>query len=365
MMSKRFTGFTLVELLVVIAIIGVLIALLLPAVQAAREAARRMQCTNQLKQLGLALHNYHDTHNSFPAGNSRIVNTATNQAWDHFTPFLVLMPFYEHQAVYELGLSNPKDPQNNAGAPWGDRTLAALLCPSESFAMNAWGRASYIFSLGDWPDKTNDGTDAAMAAPNNRGVFVLGYGINDLPNSTTTIRFYEKWRGMNSLTDGTTNTILFSERCVSSRRNTIRGAYALNISEVGDVVGGGNAVIPKSCADTREGNGYKTTLTIQKDEHFGTRWADGQAPSSFATILPPNSPSCMGGGLDYRRRSLMSASSYHSGGVNGTIGDGSVRFISETINSGDNTLVPVTSGKSPYGVWGALGSMNGRESVSL
>ncbi|MDR3110198.1 MAG: DUF1559 domain-containing protein [Planctomycetaceae bacterium] len=361
-MSKKFTGFTLVELLVVIAIIGVLIALLLPAVQAAREAARRMQCTNQLKQFGIALHNYHDTSGSFPAGNSRIANTTADKAWDHFTPLLMLMPFYEQNAVYELALQNPVDP--SGGTPWGDRLLAPLLCPSESFAMNAWGRANYLFSLGDWPDKRNDGTDAAPAIPNNRGAFVLCYGNNKKPSETGSV-FMAKWHGMNSLSDGTSNTLVFSERCVSSRRNTIRGAYALNVASVGNTVGGGAAVVPKGCADLRDGKGYKTTVSIQKDDHFGTRWGDGQTPSSFATILPPNSPSCNGAGLDYASRGLMSASSYHSGGVNGTIGDGSVRFISETINAGDNTKTPVTGGQSPYGAWGALGSINGGEATSM
>jgi hypothetical protein len=321
-----------------------------------------MQCTNQLKQLGIALHNYHDTTNGFPGGNSRIANVADNLAWDHFTPLVMMLPFMEQSAVYELALLRPVDP--SSGAPWADRNLAALLCPSESYASNAWGRANYLFSLGDWPDKTNDGTDAAMAAPNNRGAFALCYGRNDVPNATT-IRFLGKWRGMNSLTDGTSNTIVFSERCVSSRRNTLRGAYALSVASVANTVGTGAAVVPKGCADLRDGKGYLATQSIQKDDHFGTRWGDGRGPSSFATILPPNSPSCNGAGLDYDSRALMAASSYHSGGVNGTIGDGSVRFISETINAGDPALTPVTSGKSPYGAWGALGSINGGESTSL
>jgi prepilin-type N-terminal cleavage/methylation domain-containing protein len=358
-------GFTLVELLVVIAIIGILIALLLPAVQAAREAARRMQCSNQLKQLSLALHTYHDAYKSFPAGNSRFANPGTTGAWDAYTPFLSLMPFYEQQALYDLattGSTSGADP--SSGSPWLDRNIKELLCPSESYARNAWGRANYVFSLGDWAGKNNDSTNGSI--PNNRGTFARGYGSNKAKNATD-IDFRGAWRTMASLSDGTSNTVVFSERCVSSRRNTIRGAYALSIAGIGNTVGGGAAVTPKSCLDTREGNGYKTTgVTIQKDDHFGTRWADGRGPSSFSTILPPNSPSCCGAGLDYAARMMVSASSYHTNGVNVAIGDGSVTFVSDTINAGTLTdaTTPVASGISPFGVWGAMGSINGGESVS-
>ncbi|MDR1493101.1 MAG: DUF1559 domain-containing protein, partial [Planctomycetaceae bacterium] len=95
-----------------------------------------------------------------------------------------------------------------------------------------------------------------------------------------------------------------------------------------------------------------------------TRWADGRGPSSFSTILPPNSPSCSGAALNYDARMLVSASSYHTGGVNAAIGDGSVTFVSDTINAGTLTdaTTPATSGISPFGVWGAVGSVNGGES---
>ncbi|MDR2756204.1 MAG: DUF1559 domain-containing protein [Planctomycetaceae bacterium] len=356
-------GFTLVELLVVIAIIGVLIALLLPAIQAAREAARRMQCSNQLKQITLALHNYHDTRGAFPAGNSRIVHvegTTTNQ-FNGYTPLLMLMPFYEHQAVYEEATTGPgagKDP--DGGAPWSDRDIPAIVCPSESNARNAFGRVSFVFSLGDWADKNWESTTTIY---NNRGVFTRGGGTN-----ATSADFHNVWRSMESLTDGTSKTIVFSERCISSRRNTIRGAYILDVTGIGNTAGGGEAVTPKSCADLREGNGYVTTAGgIQKDDHFGTRWADGRGPSSFSTILPPNSPSCSGGNLDYDARMLVAASSYHSGGVNVSLADGSVQFVSETIDAGSltNTTTPVSNGSSPFGVWGAMGTINGGESKGL
>ncbi|MDR1492418.1 MAG: DUF1559 domain-containing protein, partial [Planctomycetaceae bacterium] len=299
-------GFTLVELLVVIAIIGVLIALLLPAVQAAREAARRMQCSNQLKQLSLALHTYHDAYKAFPAGNSRFCRPNTTTAWNGYTPFLSLMPFYEQQALYDeatTGGNSGVDP--SSGSPWADRNIKAILCPSESYARNAWGRVNYVFSLGDWADRNNwSATASEQVLENNRGAFIRAAG-----SSVTDANFRCKWHTMATLADGTSNTVVFSERCVSSRRNTIRGAYALSIAGIGNTAGGGAAVTPKSCLDTREGRGYKTTgVTIQKDDHFGTRWADGRGPSSFSTILPPNSPSCSGAALNYDARMLVSAS---------------------------------------------------------
>ncbi|MDR3199608.1 MAG: DUF1559 domain-containing protein [Planctomycetaceae bacterium] len=360
--KNRRIGFTLVELLVVIAIIGVLIALLLPAIQAAREAARRMQCSNQLKQITLALHNYHDTRGAFPAGNSRIVHvegTTLNEC-NVYTPLLMLMPFYEHQAVYEEATNCPnagKDPEESAGAPWGDRNIAAIICPSEANAWNAFGRVSFVYSLGDWADKNWESTTTIY---NNRGVFTRGGGTNYKDPD-----FHNVWRNMESITDGTSKTIVFSERCVSSRRNTIRGAYKLNVTGIDDTSGAGTAVTPKSCMDVREGNGYVTTGGgIQKDAHFGTRWADGRGPSSFSTILPPNSPSCSGIGLSYDARMLVSASSYHTAGVNVSLADGSVQFVSETIDSGTitATTTPRADGESPFGVWGALGSINGSES---
>jgi prepilin-type processing-associated H-X9-DG protein len=127
---------------------------------------------------------------------------------------------------------------------------------------------------------------------------------------------------------------------------------------------GALAVTVKGCLDEREGKGYKPPDgNIKQNDHFGTRWADGRGPSSFSTILPPNSPSCSGAGVDYDARMMVAASSYHSGGVNVSLGDGSVRFISETINYGtiDAATTPVASGESPFGVWGALGSINGGE----
>ena len=379
------SAFTLVELLVVIAIIGVLVALLLPAVQAAREAARRTQCANQLKQFGLALHNYHDTHLAFPSGNTMIAyrgvdsaGTAINRTWGCYNPFFALMPFYEHQQVWEEGTTNPDyaadDP--TSGVFWG-RTIPILGCPSDTYFYTTDGRISYVYSVGDWAD-TNHGP-AGLQAPNKRGPFVRTphYSTDSTLHSTfqATIGL-GKWHNMASLADGTSNTVVFSERATASRQNTIRGAFKLGAGGDPNGVPNNNTVghdgstvyvYPNRCMGMRDGKGYTSAVagTINTD-HFGTRWADGRAPSAFSTLLPPNSPSCWGSGsLHYSPRSMNSASSYHSGGVNVALGDGSVRFIGETISWSTGTMsdsvATVTSGTSPFGVWGALGSIDGGE----
>jgi prepilin-type processing-associated H-X9-DG protein len=329
-----------------------------------------------LKQFSIALHNYHDTNDSFPAGNSRIRNvytpsggTATTSRWNGYSPLLMLMPFYEQVAIYTeatTGANAGKDPNSGNGYPW-NTTVTILLCPSDSNGTKQDGRVSYVFSLGDWPDKNNDNNTATIFKPANpRGLFVRCVGPGSVDSWASV------WYGMNALSDGTSNTIVFSERSVTSDRNTIRGAYKLNATGMNNAntdiaagTGGALAVTVQGCLEERDKKGYKTTGgAIQQTDHFGTRWGDGRGPSSFSTILPPNSPSCSGAGLDYDARMMVAASSYHSGGVNASLADGSVRFFSETINFGNitATTTPVTGGESPFGVWGALGSINGGES---
>ena len=130
---QRRTGFTLVELLVVIAIIGILIALLLPAVQAAREAARRMTCSNHLKQIGVALHSYHSTHNSFPPGYSTTANFGVNTI-KHGSALIMLLPYMEQQALYDMIDFNMNQSAEVCLGPDGflyETVLPQLLCPSD------------------------------------------------------------------------------------------------------------------------------------------------------------------------------------------------------------------------------------------
>src|SRR4051794_6862694 len=169
---RTAAGFTLVELLVVIAIIGVLVALLLPAVQAAREAARRSQCSNNLKQFGIALHNYHDTFRNFPPrrggtngcdGNVDLARVKCN--YDRLSAFVMLLPFYEQKALYDtiqaggvtdsagnlIAPGGPAPWYNNAKwTPWQVQ-LQVIICPSDKIIPTPTSQAhnSYAFSMGD------------------------------------------------------------------------------------------------------------------------------------------------------------------------------------------------------------------------
>jgi prepilin-type N-terminal cleavage/methylation domain-containing protein/prepilin-type processing-associated H-X9-DG protein len=351
-------GFTLVELLVVIAIIGILIALLLPAVQAAREAARRSQCTNNLKQLALACHNYHDTFKTFPplgagtdvsdtdAGNW---NTAWTNNGRRLSMFVHMLPFFEQGAVYDLIQAGgtygsnvvPRggaNPMQTGYTPY-TTNISALHCPSESVKLSTGN--NYVGSVGD--QCYNNHGDSTP-----RGMF--GY-LSDI--------------GMNAVMDGTSNTILFSE--------VIIGVYDPRTDtsvERGQVTVGGLDQSPILCL---QAVGPDRTLvgTFEiSHNRRGRNWANGYTLSTgFATILPPNSPNCANGRGEWSW-GLAPASSFHPGGVNGAMVDGSVNFFSETINTGNLSVpeairqTPVAK-RSPYGVWGALGSKEGGETVTF
>ncbi|MCL2624968.1 MAG: DUF1559 domain-containing protein, partial [Planctomycetaceae bacterium] len=197
------------------------------------------------------------------------------------------------------------------------------------------------------------------------------YNCDPIVASTPAVQL--SFNSMGSLVDGTSNTVAFSERCTSSPRNKIKGAYILTLDGWNNDVTppGGLTLAPILCLESKDPKktdqyDLNKGTGVQIGDHFGTRWADGRGPGSFSTILPPNSPSCSGGPLDYDARMMVAASSFHTGGVNVAIADGSVQFVSDTINSGTltDTTFPVSSGKSPFGVWGAMGSINGGESVN-
>jgi prepilin-type N-terminal cleavage/methylation domain-containing protein/prepilin-type processing-associated H-X9-DG protein len=388
MKVRLFRGFTLVELLVVIAIIGVLIALLLPAVQAAREAARRSQCTNQLKQIGLAVHNFHSAKNHLPClarskelcfdiwkkyhwtttnDTGQVSNNYTNR--QRFSIFVELLPFMEQSVVFDAVMADIDRNDTNV-APW--RTFANspyyaklpyLLCPSDSernsSEPNEPGLSSYRGCKGDvW-----------MPADyyECRGAF------NGALPLVTDIGF---------ITDGTSNTIGFSETAISPPEPdvaNIRGGVAVGLAAEEDKI---TADTPIDCLG-RTNNGQLTgTLDGQASrfQHKGRRWADGHMLyTAFLTILPPNSPTCSET-TNAETWTLTAAGSYHSGGVNVAMVDGAVRFISDTIHidnldknlvqyEQDKTGVNIINGRkysgpSIHGVWGALGSAIGNESVT-
>ena len=354
-------AFTLVELLVVIAIIGILIALLLPAVQAAREAARRMQCTNGLKQLGLALHNYHDSCKSFPSVGG---DGGVNNVCGHWVSIYVrLLPYIEQSARADL-FNNATVGHYPYSGLWTGTTeegcrgpVSTFLCPSDGTQFNfandkQVGATNYVVSYGD----SNIGSH--VTGTDGRRGLVGGYKV---------------FRSMGSIPDGTSNTAAFSE--------TLVGRNGMD-----DRIGRGVAEVPPTgvpwlenigvCASKRGPN--KTLLSL-KDSSPGGRgnsFAMGSALYvGFSTMLPPNSPSCAdfngNGGVVHDSASMYSAASNHTGGVNFGMVDGSVHFISDTVNSlsegidlatvGDPGKVGA-GGRSPFGVWGAYGSIDGAES---
>jgi Tfp pilus assembly protein PilE len=355
-----------VELLVVIAIIGVLIALLLPAVQAAREAARRMQCTNHLKQIVLGLHNYHDTQNVFPAERARLdpVKSAAENYWSWLYNTL---PFMEQQSRYEFILSNTPGSNTWLADVTLEGQIPTLICPTDGAGRSMkYTVTNYMASQADflWDQYGAAGTgtcDYSGGKNQMRSVFVTN-----------------EWRDMAYITDGTSNTLALSEAVICADRSarTVKGGLIPVVKSPDNASGGGPVGKCGTVALTQPGDSktYKSTLTFISEAkptevHYhqrGGRFHDGRTIySCFTTVLPPNAPSCSNAVNAEGTFGIYPPSSNHSGGVNASSFDGSVRFITETIDFNSGTAGIVTSGPSPYGVWGALGSPQGGESSIL
>ena len=359
----RRKGFTLVELLVVIAIIGILIALLLPAVQAAREAARRAQCTNNLKQLALAVHNYADTYKVFPSRMTGTGNMWSGDAWydavgtntQRMSAWVALLPYYEQGTVYDLisapltiGTTNYPafGPNVNDGSytPW-DAQVSALMCPSDGniFDKGATdhGRANYRLSVGDSANRSYSRDSA-----NPRGVF----------GRHSRIDFAE-------IRDGSSNTLMLSERLYGQNSRMIKEGIKTNSAMT---TNGGDRIAPSVCLDPTVVDPNDPRQYLGSVANWsGRRWCSGILQySGFNTLLPPNSPACNAAAWD-EHNTVIPPTSNHPGGVNCAISDGAVKFISETIDSGDPTQPEPLVGASPYGVWGRLGSKAGGEPVNV
>jgi len=332
----RRSGFTLIELLVVIAIIAVLIALLLPAVQQAREAARRTQCKNSLKQIGLALQNYHDSYNKFCALRCG-PNDAGNRNGDQ-CGFVQLMPYFDAQAAYNMIPMNNTVPSPWTGtfAPWGTQ-ISVLLCPSSLPTTLQGGSAAknYKFCVGT--------------------TYLDNYGSASPWGPTTGLFQYQfaGYKGMRDCTDGSSNTIACAET----------GAGVQNsMSIIGNsAYGGGLASSPLACKATLGANLTYVAGTAVSSWGQGSLWPFGHPHwSAVTTILPPNLPSCSSiGDNDSNATGIFTPTSYHTGGVNVVLADGSVRFINNNIDAGNYGV----GAPSNFGVWGALGTCAGSEVV--
>jgi type II secretory pathway pseudopilin PulG len=356
---------------VVIAIIGVLIALLLPAVQAAREAARRAQCVNHLKQYVIAIHNYHDTHTSLPHASggpkSPTGEEPTTRHHHHWGTALSVLPFMEQSARFDVWLTMQKTYNGQCPPPWNNTTqanafanfyaepIAAFLCPSDSGAKISltWlgnhdhARGSYVVSRGDLIENNYSyasGENIYTRSPFGRNIY---FNLSDV-------------------SDGTSNTIGLSERVCSPNDSTrlVKESFAALTTFYYN---------PSVCATLNQNGEYPVGQTIGICE-FGLLFSGISYHNGFTTVLPPNAASC--GNDTVHSFGIFSPTSHHSGGVNGAKMDGSVSFISETIDCGNITWSPGGTSTSHnattkpgqasnYGVWGALGTRAGKESKSL
>ncbi|MDR1270451.1 MAG: DUF1559 domain-containing protein [Planctomycetaceae bacterium] len=366
MRSSPF-GFTLVELLVVIAIIGVLIALLLPAVQAAREAARRMLCTINLKQMGIAAHNHHDVYgylpNTYLQKSMGCDDPINNRQWISFVAPTIA--FMEQASLYDLIKQNATPGQNwthdpTANNGLGTTQVSGLLCPSNSDAKPPAGELARLCYRANVGDLTFAGGDSGVDTP--RGVF--------RPGNRAMVSFA-------SITDGTSNTALFLE--------SFPGVF----SEANPPLKGGNAVVsslssssmPSVCLSISN-NGILTSVAGSPNpwRRPGMSAFFGRPPCiGVITMLPPNSPNCANSIDPGTNGGMISAGSFHSGGANAGVCDGAVRFVSEAVNTGEtptgtnlSTILGVSSspwvnytGPSIWGIWGAFGTAAHGESSAL
>jgi prepilin-type N-terminal cleavage/methylation domain-containing protein/prepilin-type processing-associated H-X9-DG protein len=297
-MNAKRSGFTLVELLVVIAIIGVLVALLLPAVQAAREAARRMSCSNNLKQFIVAAHNYHDTYLAFPAGRNQ----------RSFSTHASLLPFVEQVNTANLiDFTVSVNHANNANLR--GTKIGFFNCPSDPQTQVPQGLAGTSY-------RANQGSGVLWGLPSTNPSNV-NFGMPE-PNGV----FYERtYLNMSAIIDGTSQTAAFSEHQ--------KGDFNNGVATKADTFAPGTHPANADEALTQCNAIDPNDLSMQGVSDVGAPWAEGyHSTTIYFHVLPPNGRSCM----FPPGRIATSAASQHPGGVMMALCDGSVRFVSQTIN---------------------------------
>jgi prepilin-type N-terminal cleavage/methylation domain-containing protein/prepilin-type processing-associated H-X9-DG protein len=321
-------AFTLVELLVVIAIIGILVGLLLPAVQSARESARRASCTNNMKLLGLALHNYHDTHRAFPAGS---MSSAT---WGP-SPLVYILPFIEQASLREIyqesQTSGATSGISTANDTAGSVRLSIFICPSERDRglRTVLGWANYHSNHGTW-------------------VYVNGWDGVFGPNFPAGGKQGKGFVRMNEVTDGLSNTAAFGEVCLAP---PTPGPPSHNKTDCFESAGVTSTTTAAARAAFQVQNWQTAAYAGGWSPPWrwrGYPWREGSIwRNGYNHLLPPNN-ACWRPNGDWWQL-VTPASSYHPSGVNVTMCDGSVRFVSESVEAF---------------VWEAAGSRGGGESAS-
>ena len=397
-------GFTLVELLVVIAIIGVLIALLLPAVQATREAARRMSCGNNLKQIGLGLHNYHDNFRQLPVhgvGPTNEINNSAAAAWatdgTGFTrlelSFLVgILPHVEQQALWEQMASPMIEPSGERWPAFGPRPfqiryppwatdITTFRCPSDpGIGLPALGRTNYAACTGDAFYDAEEGVTVWNTAASrweyesdSRAMRRARCGMRGVFVPRKSMRFRD-------IIDGLAHTLAVGEIATGLDDRDVRSIGFISPGKGGFFAVANN---PKRCREMNVISPERPTFWNDAATVYapvsqrGFRWADFHTlQTQFNTILPPNSEVCLVGHSD--TYGVAPPSSRHPGGCHVMTADGAIQFVTDSIEAGTATsptvycealsggtdsLVPAGSA-SPFGLWGALGTRGNREVLS-
>ena len=360
---SRRGGFTLIELLVVIAIIAVLIALLLPAVQSAREAARRSQCINNLKQIGLGLHNYHSSNDTFPMGVSatRNIYSPGGKYWTGWSAHSLLLGYMEQTAVYNA-INFMIDPNTDGDGGMTNSTgfhsmLRVFLCPSDASGSRASSNPS-SFPLNSYYASEGTATDVGGAGPDSQGAS---------GTQSSGMFAYQLCYGLRDCTDGSSQTVAFAEGPIGPCPITNAGKFGTGVVGVtgtqvydANLNQAGILASLQACnlQYTSGGPNNSSNISANAGEYWG--WG-AEAMTLFDTIVPPISQGgqyrwqacrfgCGGcGSQDADHSNITNAGSYHPGGANVLFSDGSVRFVKSSTN---------------MFIWWALGTRSDGEVVS-